>query len=170
MDFIKRKSNEKEFEHYYNMLEKYPLKDEVSYSILLHGKLLISKKKKDNKEDYHDIIKECFKIINEMKVKKIHASLIRFNEKLLLSYYELIKLNVRPTYKQWMKILRTVWFVSALVKARRQKFILRKMKKIKNKNSVSLDNFNETFNIHNLECLYVENRDPLIANNVQQGI
>lgn len=148
-----KKNNEKEFEHYFNELNKYPLKDEVSYSILLHGNLIISK---------GENIKESFNILEEMKQKKIHCSLIRFNERLLYSYYELLKFNAAPNFHQWIKVLRTVWFTSALVKARRQKFILRKIKKIKMNKSVSLNNFHDTFNIHNLQTLYIDKRDPLL--------
>ncbi|CRG97839.1 conserved Plasmodium protein, unknown function [Plasmodium gallinaceum] len=154
-----KKNNEKEFQYYFDILNKYPLKDEVSYSILLHGNLIIS-----NGEN----ISESFKILNEMKLKKVHCSLIRFNERLLHSYYELIKLNARPNITQWNKVLRTVWFTSALIKARRQKYILRKIKKIKKDNSVSLSNFNNIFNIHNLEALYIENKDPLIGRNFKE--
>ncbi|CRH00606.1 conserved Plasmodium protein, unknown function [Plasmodium relictum] len=154
-----KRNNEKEFQYYYDILNKYPLKDEVSYSILMHGNLIIS-----NGEN----INESFKILNEMKLKKVHCSLIRFNERLLHSYYELIKLNARPNNNQWKKVLRTVWFTSALIKARRQKYILRKIKKIKKDNSVSLSNFNNIFNIHNLETLYIENKDPLIGKNFKE--
>ncbi|SBS96747.1 conserved Plasmodium protein, unknown function [Plasmodium malariae] len=149
-----KRNNEKEFENCYNMLVNYPLKDEVSYSILLHGNLIIS--------DGNNI-QNSFKVLNEMKEKKVHCSLIRFNERLLHSYYELTKLNAKPNKKQWLKVLRTVWFTSALIKARRQRFILRKVKNIKDDNSVALSKFKNTFNIHNLEMLYAENRDPLIG-------
>lgn len=148
-----KKNNEKEFEHYFNELNKYPLKDEVSYSILLHGNLIISK---------GENIKESFNILEEMKKNKVHCSLIRFNERLLYSYYELLKFNAPPNSHQWIKVLRTVWFTSALVKARRQKFILRKIKKTKMNTSVSLNNFHEIFNIHNLQTLYIDKRDPLL--------
>ncbi|GAW81492.1 hypothetical protein, conserved [Plasmodium gonderi] len=153
-----KRNNEKDFEKLYEELKMYHLKDEVSYSILLHGKLIISK---------GDKIKDCFQLIDEMKLKKVHHSLIRFNERLLYSYYELSKLNARPSTKQWVKILRTVWFTSALIKARRQKFILRNLSKIKkikgDNNSTSLANFNNIFNIHNLHALYAQHRDPLLG-------
>ncbi|CAA9988777.1 conserved Plasmodium protein, unknown function [Plasmodium knowlesi strain H] len=153
-----KRNNEKEFEKLYNELTMYQLKDEVSYSILLHGKLIIS-----NGSD----IKECFKLLNEMKQKKVHHSLVRLNERLLCSYLELAKLNVKPRAKQWVKILRTVWFTSALIKARRQKFILRNLIRIKKMkgdgNSALLSNFNNLFNIHSLQSLYVEGTDPLLG-------
>lgn len=155
-----KKNNEKEFEHYFNELNKYPLKDEVSYSILLHGNLIISK---------GENIKESFNILEEMKKKKIHCSLIRFNERLLYSYFELLKFNAAPNFHQWIKVLRTVWFTAALVKARRQKFILRKIKKMKMNNSVSLNNFHDIFNIHNLQTLYIDKRDPLLPTHTDLG-
>ncbi|KJP88829.1 hypothetical protein AK88_01519 [Plasmodium fragile] len=157
-----KRNNEKEFENLYNELSMYHLKDEVSYTILLHGKLIIS--------DGGDM-KECFKLLDDMKQNKVHPSLVRLNERLLCSYYELAKLNVKPRSKQWVKILRTVWFTSALIKARRQKFILRnltRMKKIKGDgNSALLSNFNNMFNIHSLQSLYVEGRDPLLGGGAQ---
>ncbi|GAB67003.1 hypothetical protein PCYB_103530, partial [Plasmodium cynomolgi strain B] len=152
-----KRNNEKEFEKLHNELSMYHLKDEVSYSILLHGKLIIS-----NGGD----IKECFKLLDEMKQNKVHHSLVRLNERLLCSYCELAKLNAKPRTKQWIKILRTVWFTSALIKARRQKFIIRnltRMKKMRgDDNSALLGNFNSMFNIHSLQSLYVEGRDPLL--------
>ncbi|VWU51014.1 conserved protein, unknown function [Hepatocystis sp. ex Piliocolobus tephrosceles] len=154
-----KQNNKKEFEHYYNILSKYPLKDEVSFSILLHGKLMLSDETNIN---------ECFQILKEMEINKVHCSLIRFNARLLYSYYELTKLNARPNSKQWVKVLRTVWFTAALVKARRQRFILRKMKSINKNKSISLSNFNNIFNIHNLPSLYMENRDPLIKRCIEE--
>lgn len=152
-----KKKNEKEFEQYFNELNKYPLKDEVSYSILLHGNLIISKGKN---------IKESFSILEEMKKNKVQCSLIRFNERLLFSYYELLKVKTPPNFHQWIKVLRTVWFTSALVKARRQKFILRKIKKMKKDNYASLSNFNDIFNIHNVQTLYIDNKDPLLPTHI----
>ncbi|SBT36562.1 conserved Plasmodium protein, unknown function [Plasmodium ovale wallikeri] len=148
-----KRSNEEEFERHYNVLSMHPMKDEVSFSILLHGRLIISKGNK---------LEECFKILNEMKTNRIHCSLIRLNERLLYSYYELRKLNAQPNRKQWMKVLRTVWFTAALIKARRQKFILRKVKNGNINDPTSLGNFNNIFSIHSLEALYSENRDPLL--------
>ncbi|CAD2108177.1 hypothetical protein YYG_01206 [Plasmodium vinckei petteri] len=147
-----KKNNKKDFEYYYDILNKYPLKDEVSYSILLHGKIIISD---------GQYLEESFNILNEMKLKKIHPSLIRFNERLLCSYVELTNLNSRPNIKQWVKVLRCVWFTSALVKARRQKYILRNINNVKKNKSVELSNFKNIFNIHNLAALYAENKDPL---------
>ncbi|SCN60875.1 conserved Plasmodium protein, unknown function [Plasmodium chabaudi chabaudi] len=147
-----KKNNKKDFEYYYDILNKYPLKDEVSYSILLHGKIIISD---------GQYLEESFNILNEMKLKKIHPSLIRFNERLLCSYVELTNLNSRPHIKQWVKVLRCVWFTSALVKARRQKYILRNINNAKKNKSVELSNFKNIFNIHNLAALYAENKDPL---------
>lgn len=147
-----KKNNKKDFEYYYDILNKYPLKDEVSYSILLHGKIIISD---------GQYLEESFSILNEMKLKKIHPSLIRFNERLLCSYAELTNLNSRPNVKQWIKILRCVWFTSALIKARRQKYILRNINNAKKNKSIELSNFKNIFNIHNLAALYAENKDPL---------
>ncbi|SBS93189.1 conserved Plasmodium protein, unknown function [Plasmodium ovale curtisi] len=155
-----KRSNEEEFERHYHVLSMYPLKDEVSFSILLHGKLIISKGNK---------LEECFKILNEMKTNKIHCSLIRLNERLLYSYYELTKLNAQPNRKQWIKVLRTVWFTAAMIKARRQKFILRKVKNGNINDPTSLGNFNNIFSIHSLEALYAENRDPLLKREVIDG-
>lgn len=153
-----KRNNEKEFERLHSELSRYHLKDEVSYSILLHGRLIISKGGE---------IKECFKLLDEMKQNKVHHSLVRLNERLLCSYYELTKLNAKPSNKQWVKILRTVWFTSALIKARRQKFVLRNLSQIgKMKgdgNSALLSNFNKVFNIHSLKSLYVGGGDPLLG-------
>eukprot|EP00920_Eleutheroschizon_duboscqi_P019848 GHVT01047600.1.p1 GENE.GHVT01047600.1~~GHVT01047600.1.p1 ORF type:complete len:419 (-),score=54.26 GHVT01047600.1:82-1338(-) len=93
--------------------------DEVTYTLLLHGFVLSSRHQLD----------EAWGVLEEMRKAGVHPSLVRLNERLLLSYCELQGLGATPEHENWRRVLRVCWLVAALLKRRREKFVIKRSTK-----------------------------------------
>ncbi|KAL8275441.1 hypothetical protein Esti_000653 [Eimeria stiedai] len=65
----------------------------------------------------------AWEVVEEMKALGAHPTLIRFNQRLLLSLNELHHLNAWPESSTLRKTLRTAWLAAALCRNRRQRAI-----------------------------------------------
>eukprot|EP00921_Rhytidocystis_pertsovi_P016039 GHVQ01025358.1.p1 GENE.GHVQ01025358.1~~GHVQ01025358.1.p1 ORF type:complete len:255 (-),score=27.87 GHVQ01025358.1:415-1179(-) len=95
-----------------------------------------------------------------MKKALVHPSLVRFNERLLISYFELSALDAQPQWKDWRRVLRMAWLTAALVKGRRERHIKRRNVALEAQGTKSA-----LPQKHDLKALWYKRKDPLLPEN-----
>eukprot|EP00746_Dinoflagellata_sp_MGD_P059151 gnl/MRDRNA2_/MRDRNA2_25259_c0_seq1.p1 gnl/MRDRNA2_/MRDRNA2_25259_c0~~gnl/MRDRNA2_/MRDRNA2_25259_c0_seq1.p1 ORF type:complete len:277 (+),score=52.15 gnl/MRDRNA2_/MRDRNA2_25259_c0_seq1:59-889(+) len=70
--------------------------DESTYTLLLHGHVLSWRHRAEN----------AYLVLEEMRRAEVHPALVRLNERLLNSVFELKELEARPPPSQWQNMAR----------------------------------------------------------------
>lgn len=73
--------------------------DEITYTFLIHGYLLSHRHRSEN----------ALLVLEEMRHAGIHPALIKLNESLVNSYFELLELKCRPNPSSWQNVCRLCW-------------------------------------------------------------
>lgn len=85
--------------------------DEVTYTLLLHGYLLSHRHSAEN----------AYLVLEEMKRAETHPALVRLNERLLNSAFELRELGVQPEASRWQNVVRLCWHCSIRFQKKRRR-------------------------------------------------
>ena len=87
---------------------KLPL-DEVSYTLVLHGYLL---------SHLHPSSVSLL-VLDRMKQDNIHAAIVKLNENLLNSYFELSDMGIKSSMNGWQNLTRLAWMSAARLRKKR---------------------------------------------------
>eukprot|EP00922_Rhytidocystis_sp_ex-Travisia-forbesii_P048666 GHVS01072467.1.p1 GENE.GHVS01072467.1~~GHVS01072467.1.p1 ORF type:complete len:304 (-),score=104.03 GHVS01072467.1:277-1188(-) len=60
-----------------------------------------------------------------MRKARVHPSLVRFNERLVTSYFDLTSHDAQPKWEDWRRVIRMAWLTAALIKGRRERHVER---------------------------------------------
>ncbi|CAJ1331567.1 unnamed protein product [Effrenium voratum] len=85
--------------------------DEVAYTLLLHGYVLSHRHQAEN----------AYLVLEEMKQAETHPALVRLNERLLNSNFELQELGMRGDASLWHNVLRLCFHCARRFQKKRQK-------------------------------------------------
>merc|ERR1719343_1775104 len=108
MEAVRFKMNRQIWEHmvyydwsawerrFWEMRERAIPYDEVTYTLLMHGYLLSHRHSGENA--YH--------VLEEMRRAEMHPALVRLNQRLLDSSFELLELGHRPEASLWQNVAR----------------------------------------------------------------
>jgi hypothetical protein len=58
-------------------------------------------------------------VLDKMKQDNIHASIVKLNEGLLDSYFELSDMGIRSSHNGWQNIVRLAWMCAARLRKKR---------------------------------------------------
>ena len=83
--------------------------DEVSYTLVLHGYLL----------SHHHPGSVALMVIEGMKKDNIHPAIVKLNEGLVNSYFELLDLGIRSSANGWQNLARLSWMSAARLRKKR---------------------------------------------------
>ncbi|CEM33439.1 unnamed protein product [Vitrella brassicaformis CCMP3155] len=123
--------------------------DEVSFTLALHG-CIMSKKHRSE---------EAWDVLQQMEEAHVHPTLVRFNKRLVASFFELSQYDAAPHPILWRKVLRSAWFVAASVRARRQRAIMYRAEQLREAGVPE----SELPDPHSLAALWYGPTDPLLT-------
>jgi hypothetical protein len=83
--------------------------DEVSYTLLLHGHLL----------SHHHPASVGLVVIESMKKDNMHPAIVKLNESLVTSYFELLDIGIRSSANGWQNLTRLAWMSAARLRKKR---------------------------------------------------
>jgi hypothetical protein len=83
--------------------------DEVSYSLVMHGYLL----------SHHHPASVALMVLEGMKQDDIHPAIVKLNETLLNTYFELSDLGIRSSANGWQNLARLTWMSAARLRKKR---------------------------------------------------
>jgi len=83
--------------------------DEVSYTLVLHGYLL----------SHHHPASVALMVLEGMKNDNIHPAIVKLNEGLVNSYFELFDLGIRSSANGWQNLARLSWMSAARLRKKR---------------------------------------------------
>lgn len=85
--------------------------DEVSYTLMLHGYLL----------SHHHPASVSLLVLDRMKADGIHPAIVKLNESLLKSFFELSDMGVRSSANGWQNLARLAWMAAARLRKKRMR-------------------------------------------------
>lgn len=91
--------------------------DETTYSLLLHGYLLSHRHAAEN----------AYMVLEEMRQAETHPALLRLNQRLLDSAFELRALGVQPPDTMWLNVVKLCYHSSARFQKKRRKRLQREL-------------------------------------------
>ncbi|KAK1443812.1 hypothetical protein BgAZ_206880 [Babesia gibsoni] len=83
--------------------------DEVTYTLKAHYCIL----------NPHTPSMNCYMVLEEMKKALVHPAVIRMNENLLNSYFELEELKCQPPFALWQNYTKLIWQTSMRLNRKR---------------------------------------------------
>lgn len=87
---------------------KLPL-DEVSYTLVLHGYLL---------SHLHPSSVSLL-VLDRMKKENMHSAIVKLNENLLNSYFEMSDMGIKSSLNGWQNLTRLAWMSAARLRKKR---------------------------------------------------
>ena len=87
---------------------KMPL-DEVSYTLVLHGYLL---------SHLHPSSVSLL-VLDRMKQDQMHSAIVKLNENLINSYFELSDMGIKSSLNGWQNVTRLAWMSAARLRKKR---------------------------------------------------
>ncbi|UKJ90622.2 hypothetical protein MACJ_001556 [Theileria orientalis] len=91
--------------------------DEVTYTLKAHYFIL----------NPHVAVENCFLVLEEMKKALIHPSVIRMNEFLINSYFELEELSCEPPRLLWQNFTKMIWQTSLKLNRQRRHRLIKQL-------------------------------------------
>jgi len=91
--------------------------DETTYALLLHGYLLSHRHPAEN----------AYMVLEEMRQAETHPALLRLNQRLLDSAFELRALGVQPPDSMWLNVVKLCYHSSARFQKKRRKRLQREL-------------------------------------------
>eukprot|EP00435_Cladocopium_sp_Y103_P037132 s17_g9.t1 len=91
--------------------------DETTYTLLLHGYVLSHRHQSEN----------AYLVLEEMKKAETHPALVRLNERMLNSAFELQELGLRGEASLWQNVARLCFHSSVRFQKKRQKRLKKEM-------------------------------------------
>lgn len=85
--------------------------DEVSYTLMLHGYLL----------SHHHPASVSLLVLDRMKADGIHPAIVRLNESLVTSFFELSDMGVKSSANGWQNLARLAWMSAARLRKKRMR-------------------------------------------------
>ncbi|CAK0793878.1 unnamed protein product [Prorocentrum cordatum] len=85
--------------------------DEVTYTLLIHGYVLSHRHLDENARF----------VLEEMRQAETHPALLRLNERMVDSAFELKQLGMRGTARNWQNVLRLCWHCAVRFQKKRQR-------------------------------------------------
>ena len=83
--------------------------DEVSYTLMCHGYLM----------SHHHPSSLALLVIDRMKNDKIHPAVVKLNENLLNSFFDLSELGIKSSSTTWINVARLAWMSAARLRNKR---------------------------------------------------
>lgn len=102
--------------------------DETTYTLLLHGYLLSHRHQSEN----------AYLVLQEMEKAETHPALLRLNERLLNSAFELQELGCRPEKSLWRNLTRLCFHCSERFKKKRQKRLRKELEALEPDDALAL--------------------------------
>ena len=84
--------------------------DEATYCLLIHGHVL----------SHRHTMEAAYSVLEEMRHAGFHPTLVRMNQRLLDTAYELRALKLRPLPALWQNMVRVAWHSSIRFQKKRQ--------------------------------------------------
>eukprot|EP00921_Rhytidocystis_pertsovi_P020638 GHVQ01032929.1.p1 GENE.GHVQ01032929.1~~GHVQ01032929.1.p1 ORF type:complete len:520 (-),score=46.90 GHVQ01032929.1:94-1653(-) len=118
------------WEQLFNQFRQFGLPyDEVSYTLKLHGYVLSHRHKSEN----------AYLVLEEMKAAQMHPAVIRLNEGLLNSYFELHGIFCGPMRAGWQSLCRVTWHTAVRLRRKRQKRFMDSLYQLPHNEVLSMD-------------------------------
>lgn len=83
--------------------------DEVSYTLVLHGYLL----------SHHHPASVSLVVLDSMRKDNMHPAVIKLNESLVNSYFDLHDIGIRSSANGWQNLARLAWMSAARLRKKR---------------------------------------------------
>eukprot|EP00434_Breviolum_minutum_P033634 symbB.v1.2.029761.t2/scaffold3294.1/size59574/2 len=106
--------------------------DETAYTLLLHGYVLSHRHQSEN----------AYLVLDEMKKAETHPALVRLNERMLNSVFELQELGLRPEAALWQNVVRLCFHCSVRFQKKRRKRLKQELKELEPDDALALDEDN----------------------------
>ncbi|CAK9032293.1 unnamed protein product [Durusdinium trenchii] len=103
--------------------------DETAYTLLLHGYVLSHRHQSEN----------AFLVLEEMKKAETHPALVRLNEHMLNSIFELQELGLRPERGLWQNVVRLCFHSSVRFQRKRQLRLKKELQALEPDDALALD-------------------------------
>eukprot|EP00933_Yihiella_yeosuensis_P016909 TRINITY_DN1428_c0_g1_i2.p1 TRINITY_DN1428_c0_g1~~TRINITY_DN1428_c0_g1_i2.p1 ORF type:complete len:298 (-),score=63.12 TRINITY_DN1428_c0_g1_i2:111-1004(-) len=103
--------------------------DEATYTLLIHGYLLSHRHQSEN----------AYIVLNEMAKAETHPALLKLNERLLNSAFELQELGMRPEASSWRNLTRLCWHSAVRFQKKRQKRLRRELEALDPDDALALE-------------------------------
>merc|ERR1740139_1175632 len=84
--------------------------NEVTYTLLLHGYLL----------SHRHVAENSYQVLEEMRQAETHPALLRLNQRMLDSAFELAEMGHRPQAARWRNVTLLCWHVAVRFQKKRQ--------------------------------------------------
>lgn len=94
--------------------------DEVSYTLMCHGYLM----------SHHDPCSVALLVLDRMKHEKVHPAVVKLNENLLNSFFELSELGVKSRSNSWINVARLAWMSAARLRKKRMDRVREHLEKL----------------------------------------
>eukprot|EP00928_Gymnodinium_smaydae_P010016 TRINITY_DN13760_c1_g3_i1.p1 TRINITY_DN13760_c1_g3~~TRINITY_DN13760_c1_g3_i1.p1 ORF type:complete len:331 (+),score=63.05 TRINITY_DN13760_c1_g3_i1:63-1055(+) len=85
--------------------------DEATYAMLIHGYLLSHRHSAEN----------AFVVLEEMRQAEVHPALVRLQERLVRTAFDLKELDARPDGLLWLHLVRMSWYCARRFQKKRQR-------------------------------------------------
>ncbi|CAE8619047.1 unnamed protein product, partial [Polarella glacialis] len=108
--------------------------DEATYTLLLHGYLLSHRHQSEN----------AYLVLEEMKRAETHPALVKLNERMLNSAFELQELGNRPEASLWRNVLRLCWHCSVRFQKKRRQRLRHELEALEPDDALALEESNVT--------------------------
>ena len=102
--------------------------DEVSYTLLLHGHLL----------SHHHPASVGLVVLESMKKDNMHPAIVKLNESLVTSYFELVDIGIRSSANGWQNLTRLVWMSAARLRKKRMQRVRQHLASLPTKEVLAL--------------------------------
>eukprot|EP00438_Fugacium_kawagutii_P029100 Skav229063 [mRNA] locus=scaffold2611:240685:241293:+ [translate_table: standard] len=106
--------------------------DETAYTLLLHGYVLSHRHQSEN----------AYMILEEMRKAETHPALLRLNERMLNSAFELQELGLRPEASLWQNVVRLCFHSSVRFQKKRKKRLRNELLALEPDDALELDEDN----------------------------
>lgn len=103
--------------------------DETAYTLLLHGYILSHRHQSEN----------AYLVLDEMKRAETHPALVRLNERMMNSAFELKELGVQPMASSWQNVVRLCFHCSVRFQKKRQKRLRAELEALEPDDALALD-------------------------------
>ena len=115
---------EKDWNRWEDVVEEYKRHnlsfDEVSYTLVLHGYLL----------SHHHPASVGLVVLDSMRKDNMHPAIVKLNESLVNSYFDLQDVGIRSSANGWQNLARLAWMSAARLRKKRMKRVREYLKSL----------------------------------------